>query len=56
VTTYSEPEPRRTSDEGEAEWRAGGERFLVVGIGASAGGHEAFERFLRQVPAASGLA
>ena len=30
--------------------------FPIVGIGASAGGLEALEQFLRQVPAASGLA
>jgi two-component system, chemotaxis family, CheB/CheR fusion protein len=45
------------SDELEAEWRADeGERLLVVGIGASAGGLEALERFLRRVPPDSGLA
>jgi two-component system CheB/CheR fusion protein len=41
----------------EAEWRADeGERLLVVGIGASAGGLEAFERFLERVSPNSGLA
>ncbi|ACL66710.1 signal transduction histidine kinase with CheB and CheR activity [Anaeromyxobacter dehalogenans 2CP-1] len=52
------PSPERTaSDAQEAEWRAReGERLLVVGIGASAGGLEALERFLRQVPPDSGLA
>ena len=44
-------------DEQEAAWRfEEGERLLVVGIGASAGGLEALERFLRQVPTGSGLA
>jgi two-component system, chemotaxis family, CheB/CheR fusion protein len=45
------------SDAQEAEWRAKeGERLLVVGIGASAGGLEALERFLQRVPPDSGLA
>jgi two-component system CheB/CheR fusion protein len=45
------------SDAQEAEWRANeGERLLVVGIGASAGGLEALERFLHRVPPDSGLA
>jgi two-component system CheB/CheR fusion protein len=44
-------------DAQEAEWRASeGERLLVVGIGASAGGLEALERFLQRVPPDSGLA
>jgi two-component system CheB/CheR fusion protein len=44
-------------NEQEAAWRAEeGERLLVVGIGASAGGLEALERFLRLVPPDSGLA
>ena len=47
----------RASDAQEAEWRADeGERLLVVGIGASAGGLEALERFLQRVPPDSGLA
>ena len=54
------PEPghaQRAGDAQEAEWRAReGERFLVVGIGASAGGLEAFEGFLRRLPSDSGLA
>jgi two-component system, chemotaxis family, CheB/CheR fusion protein len=51
------PEDARTSDAQETEWRASeGERFLVVGIGASAGGLEAFERFLGRLPSDSGLA
>jgi two-component system CheB/CheR fusion protein len=41
----------------ESAWRsAEGEHLLVVGVGASAGGLDAFERFLRQVPSRSGLA
>ncbi len=45
------------SDSQEAEWRADeGERLLVVGMGASAGGLEALERFLKRVPQDSGLA
>jgi len=31
-------------------------RFLIVGLGASAGGLEAFEQFFRHVPSDSGLA
>ena len=47
--------PARNAE--EAAWRAAeGNRLLVVGVGASAGGLEAFERFLRRVPLASGLA
>ena len=50
-------EPFRTRDSQEEEWRAGeGERLLICGIGASAGGLEAFERFLRRLPLDSGLA
>jgi two-component system CheB/CheR fusion protein len=52
-----EPEQPRTSDSQEAQWRAReGERFLIVGIGASAGGLEAFERFLGRLPSDGGLA
>ncbi len=44
-------------DAQEAAWRASeGEHLLVVGVGASAGGLDAFERFLRRVPPASGIA
>src|SRR5690242_12964083 len=51
------PAPPPASDAQEAEWRAKeGERLLVVGIGASAGGLEALERFLQRVPPDSGLA
>src|SRR5512135_2506142 len=52
-----DPDLARAHDTQEAEWRAReGERFLVVGIGASAGGLEAFERFLSRLPPDSGLA
>ena len=52
-----ESTPSPPSDAQEAEWRADeGERLLVVGIGASAGGLEALERFLQRVPPDSGLA
>jgi two-component system CheB/CheR fusion protein len=45
------------SDAQEAEWSASeGERLLVVGIGASAGGLDALEHFLQRVPPDSGLA
>ncbi len=51
------PEASHPLDAQEAEWRAReGERLLIVGIGASAGGLDAFERFLRPLPADSGLA
>jgi two-component system CheB/CheR fusion protein len=49
--------PSPPSDALEAQWRASeGERLLVVGIGASAGGLDALERFLKRVPPDSGLA
>jgi two-component system, chemotaxis family, CheB/CheR fusion protein len=52
-----EPTPPPVTDSQEAAWRASeGERLLVVGIGASAGGLEALERFLHRVPPDSGLA
>src|SRR5512139_2440278 len=52
-----EPEPARAGDAQEAAWRAReGERFLIVGIGASAGGLEAFERLLGRLASDSGLA
>jgi two-component system, chemotaxis family, CheB/CheR fusion protein len=53
---HPDPEAHRRVEQ-EEEWRASeGDRLLVVGIGASAGGLEAFERFLRRVPPASGIA
>jgi two-component system CheB/CheR fusion protein len=55
--TDPELQPASGRDAQEAEWRAReGERFLIVGIGASAGGLEAFERFLGRLPSDSGLA
>ena len=52
-----DPEPAVESGAREDAWREReGERLLVVGIGASAGGLEAFERFLGRVPPDSGLA
>ena len=52
-----EPQPPRPGDPQEAAWRAReGERVLIVGIGASAGGLEAFEHFLGRLPSDSGLA
>jgi two-component system, chemotaxis family, CheB/CheR fusion protein len=50
-------QPSPPNDAQEAEWRASeGERLLVVGIGASAGGLDALERFLKRAPTDSGLA
>jgi two-component system CheB/CheR fusion protein len=52
-----EQDPSAARSAQEARWRASeGERLLVVGVGASAGGLEAFERLLRAVPERSGLA
>jgi two-component system, chemotaxis family, CheB/CheR fusion protein len=57
VEPVAPPHSMTDADASEAEWRAReGERFLIVGIGASAGGLEAFERFLHRVPRDSGLA
>jgi len=51
------PEPADPSDAQEVLWRAGeGERPLIVGIGASAGGLEALERLLGRLSPDSGLA
>src|SRR5512133_97227 len=53
----AEPDTQAARAAQEAEWSAAqGDRLLVVGIGASAGGLDAFERFLRHVPSSSGLA
>jgi two-component system CheB/CheR fusion protein len=53
----ADPESATKREAQETQWRtAEGERLLVVGIGASAGGIEAFERFLARLPPASGLA
>ena len=51
------PDSKAARDAQERAWHeVEGERLIVVGIGASAGGLEAFERFLRHLPASSGLA
>ena len=53
----TEPDPKVTRDAQEVAWRESeGDRLLVVGIGASAGGLDALERFLRRVHRPSGLA
>lgn len=47
------------SDDGAVTGQAGEERsgdFLIVGMGASAGGIKAFKQFFERVPAASGMA
>lgn len=52
----TDPEATRPREAEEAAWRIDeGERMLVCGIGASAGGLAAFERFLRALPRDSGL-
>jgi two-component system, chemotaxis family, CheB/CheR fusion protein len=60
-THMADPDPELESSQTrhaqEATWRAiEGDRLLVVGIGASAGGLEALERFLRRIPPPSGIA
>src|ERR1039457_3115511 len=45
-----------TPSSAEGSPREVGGRFPIVGIGASAGGLEALEQFLRGVPAGSGMA
>jgi two-component system CheB/CheR fusion protein len=55
----ADPESKRqgTTVSQEVAWRAReGEPFLIVGIGASAGGLDAFERFLGKLPSDGGLA
>jgi two-component system CheB/CheR fusion protein len=47
-----EPERNETSDAQDAD----GKRLLIVGIGASEGGLESFERFLQRVRPDGGLA
>jgi two-component system, chemotaxis family, CheB/CheR fusion protein len=52
----TDPQATRPREAEEAQWRIEeGERLLVCGIGASAGGLAAFERFLRALPPDSGL-
>jgi two-component system CheB/CheR fusion protein len=49
LSQKSSPTPSRPSDTHPA-------RFSIIGLGASAGGLEAFEQFFRNVPADSGMA
>src|SRR5512132_2285939 len=52
----TDPNATRPREAEEVQWRnEEGERLLVCGIGASAGGLAAFERFLRALPRDSGL-
>ena len=53
----SPPSPQ-TSEQAEAARAAGGARprCVIVGLGASAGGLEAFETFFAQMPPDSGMA
>jgi len=51
-STKNKPAPGR----GNAGGKAGAGSFPVVGIGASAGGYEAFSKFLENLPVDSGLA
>ena len=56
----SKPAPRRKRSAGEMDENTRsipvGNSFPIVGIGASAGGLEALELFLKRVPASSGMA
>src|SRR5438477_8905049 len=47
---------KNTSDDGEPSGADGKKNFLVVGIGASAGGIQALRNFFAQVPKDSGMA
>src|SRR5436190_6756887 len=47
---------KNTSDDGEPSGADGKKHFLVVGIGASAGGIQALRNFFAHVPADSGMA
>src|SRR5438552_4144516 len=51
----SKPEPRKAAPPADAP-RAEARVFPIVGIGASAGGLEALEAFLKHVPRATGMA
>ena len=56
-TRSPEPAPAGTPSGAEAAAAApGSAAFPIVGVGASAGGLEAFEQFFRSMPAASGMA
>lgn len=48
--------PPHESAPGETDHTRRSRRFLIVGVGASAGGLEALEQFFSSVPASSGLA
>jgi chemotaxis response regulator CheB len=48
--------PAAPSDDGTAPQRRGTTAFPIVGVGASAGGLEAFTHFLRALPADTGMA
>ncbi len=53
------PDSRRVAGEsraGDNSARADGDLFPIVGIGASAGGLEAFTRLVQQLPSDTGLA
>jgi chemotaxis response regulator CheB len=52
----SASELNRNTEEAKAEQADGDENFLVVGIGASAGGIQALKDFFTQVPGKSGMA
>jgi two-component system, chemotaxis family, CheB/CheR fusion protein len=59
ATKVKTGEPKRTRKTGaalSAQLRDEGGSFPIVGIGASAGGLEAIEQFLRHLPAGSGMA
>src|SRR4051794_9473863 len=54
-TTAAE-DPAAPPDDGPAPQRRGTTAFPIVGVGASAGGLEAFTHFLRALPADTGMA
>jgi two-component system CheB/CheR fusion protein len=54
-TTQSAPAVARPAAENQAEQPRAANMVPIVGIGASAGGLEAIEQFLRQMPADSGM-
>ena len=54
--TSPKPRPKKPARAGPKEAPPANTAFPIVGIGASAGGLEAIEQFLRHVPAASGMA
>ena len=57
-TTKKAPDPAVVGvvDDVTSSEKTADDRFPIIGIGASAGGLEAYERFFRNMPAASGLA